>query len=122
MSEPYDHALRALAREVARDRRIALEEGVYLQLLGPTYETPAEVRMAERLGADAVGMSTAVEVIVARARGIRCLAFSTITNPAAGITGERLSHAEVMEVAARVGGDLERLVEGVVTGLSAVSS
>jgi len=118
MSGPYDAGLRSLAREVARDRGIALEEGVYLQLLGPTYETPAEVRMAERLGADAVGMSTAVEVIAARARGLRCLAFSTITNAAAGITGERLSHAEVMEVAARVAGDLERLVEGVVTGLS----
>jgi purine-nucleoside phosphorylase len=113
MSAPYDPALRALAREVARERRIGLEEGIYLQLLGPTYETPAEVRMAERLGADAVGMSTAVEVIAARARGMRCLAFSTITNPAAGITAERLSHAEVMEVAARVSGDLERLVEGV---------
>ncbi len=117
MSDPYDPKLRTLAREVARERRIALEEGVYLQLLGPTYETPAEVRMAERLGADAVGMSTAVEVIAARARGVRCLAFSTITNPAAGITGERLSHTEVMEVAARVSGDLERLVEGVVAGL-----
>ena len=112
MSEPYDGELRTLARQVARERQIALEEGVYLQLLGPTYETPSEVRMAERLGADAVGMSTAVEVIVARARGIRCLAFSTITNPAAGITAERLSHAEVMEVAARVSGDLEKLVEG----------
>ena len=117
MSEPYDGALRALAREVARERSIALEEGIYMQLLGPSYETPAEVRMAERLGADAVGMSTAVEVIAARARGMRCLAFSTITNPAAGITGERLSHAEVMEVAARVAGDLERLVEGIVGGL-----
>lgn len=114
MSDPYDAGLRARAREVARARGIALEEGVYLQLLGPTYETPAEVRMAERLGADAVGMSTVVEVLAARARGMRCLAFSTITNPAAGITGETLSHAEVMEVAARVSGDLERLVEGVV--------
>jgi len=76
------------------------------------------VRMAERLGADAVGMSTAVEVIAARARGMRCLGFSTITNPAAGITGERLDHAEVMEVAKRVAGDLERLVEGVVAELS----
>jgi purine-nucleoside phosphorylase len=117
MSEPYDGELRHRAREAARARGIALEEGVYLQLLGPTYETPAEVRMAERLGADAVGMSTAVEVIAARARGMRCLAFSTITNAAAGITGERLSHAEVMEVAARVAGDLERLIEGVVTSL-----
>ncbi|MBA2457426.1 MAG: purine-nucleoside phosphorylase, partial [Gemmatimonadales bacterium] len=118
MSEPYDRELRALAGEVARERRVHLEEGVYLQLLGPSYETPAEVRMAERLGADAVGMSTAIEVIAARARGMRCLAFSTITNPAAGITGERLNHAEVMEVAKRVAGDLERVVEGVVTGLT----
>jgi purine-nucleoside phosphorylase len=117
MSEPYDCGLRALARRVARERRIALEEGVYVQLLGPSYETPAEVRMAERLGADAIGMSTAVEVITARARGMRCLAFSTITNPAAGTTSERLDHSEVMEVAARVAGDLERLVEGIVGGL-----
>lgn len=114
MSDPYDSALRALAREVARERGVRLDEGVYLQLLGPAYETPAEVRMAERLGADAVGMSTAIEVIAARARGMRCLAFSTITNPAAGITGERLAHAEVMEVARRVAGDLERVIEGVV--------
>jgi purine-nucleoside phosphorylase len=118
MSEPYDRALRALAREVARERRIALEEGVYVQLLGPSYETPAEVRMVERFGADAVGMSTAVEVVAARARGMRCLAFSTITNPAAGTTSERLNHSEVMEVAARVAGDLESLVEGVVAAVS----
>ncbi|HEX6104282.1 MAG TPA: purine-nucleoside phosphorylase [Gemmatimonadales bacterium] len=122
MSDPYDSDLRALAREVARSRRIRLEEGVYLQLLGPSYETPAEVRMVERLGADAVGMSTAIEVIAARARGLRCLGFSTITNPAAGITGERLSHAEVMEVARRVAGELERLVEGVVAGLPRTAS
>jgi len=121
MSDPYDGRLRALAREVARARGIRLEEGVYLQLLGPSYETPSEVRMAERLGADAVGMSTAVEVIAARALGIRCLGFSTITNPAAGITGERVEHAEVMEVAKRVAGDLERLVEGVVAGLPGLS-
>jgi purine-nucleoside phosphorylase len=66
---------------------------------------------------DAVGMSTAIEVIAARARGMRCIAFSTITNPAAGITGERLSHAEVMEVASRVAGDLEKLIEGLVARL-----
>ncbi len=117
MSEPYDAGLRALAREVASSRRIPLHEGVYLQVLGPSYETPAEVRMAERMGADAIGMSTTVEVIAARAMGMRCLAFSTITNPASGTTAERLDHAEVMEVAARVSGDLESLVEGVVAGL-----
>ena len=122
MSNPYDDGLRALARGVARERRIPLEEGVYLQLPGPSYETPAEVRMAERLGADAVGMSTAIEVVAARARGMRCLAFSTITNPAAGTTSERLDHSEVMEVAARVAGDLERLVEGIVAAVAELRS
>jgi purine-nucleoside phosphorylase len=117
MSDPYDRELRALAREVAKQRTIGLEEGVYIQVLGPSYETPAEIRMAERMGADAIGMSTAVEVIVARARGVRCLAFSTITNPAAGTTHERLDHADVVRVTREFAGHLERLVEGVVTAL-----
>ena len=118
MSDPYDPALRRLAREVARDRGIAVEEGVYAGLLGPTYETPAEVRMLERLGADAVGMSTVVEVIAARARGMRCLGVSTITNPAAGTTAAKLSHAEVMEVAERVKEELGSLLEGVIGGIN----
>jgi purine-nucleoside phosphorylase len=117
MSDPYDRELRALAREVAVRRKVGLEEGVYLQVLGPSYETPAEIRMAERMGADAIGMSTAVEVIVARARGLRCLAFSTISNPAAGTTHERLNHADVIATTREVAGNLERLVEGVVTAL-----
>jgi purine-nucleoside phosphorylase len=117
MSDPYDRELRALAREVAARRKVGLEEGVYIQVLGPSYETPAEIRMAERMGADAIGMSTAVEVIVARARGLRCLAFSTITNPAAGTTHERLDHADVVRVTREFANDLERLVEGVVTAL-----
>jgi purine-nucleoside phosphorylase len=114
MSDPYDRDLRALARRVARERQVALDEGVYAGLLGPSYETPSEVRMLERLGADAVGMSTVVEVIAARARGLRCLGISTITNLAAGISATRLSHDEVMETAARVRGALTALVEGVV--------
>ena len=114
MSDPYDEALRAIAREVARERRVLLAEGVYAALLGPTYETPSEVRMLERLGADAVGMSTVVEVIAARARGMRCLAISTITNLAAGISPAKLSHAEVMETAERVKGELGTLIEGIV--------
>ena len=117
MSDPYDGELRALAREVAAKRKVGLEEGVYIQVLGPSYETPAEIRMAERMGADAIGMSTAVEVIVARARGLRCVAFSTITNPAAGTTHERLDHSEVVRVTREFAADLERLVEGVVTAL-----
>jgi purine-nucleoside phosphorylase len=117
MSDPYDPALRALAREVARRERVPLSEGVYVQLLGPSYETPAEIRMLERLGADAVGMSTVVEVIAARARGIRCLGFSAVTNAAAGILAAKLSHQEVMDVASRVAGGLAALIEGVVAEL-----
>ena len=117
MSDPYDRTLRELAREVARRRKIPLVEGVYVGLLGPSYETPAEIRMLERLGADAVGMSTVIEVIAARAAGIRCLGFSAITNPAAGVTPHKLDHLEVMEVAYRVAGELATLIEGVVAAL-----
>jgi purine-nucleoside phosphorylase len=117
MSEPYDASLRSLAREVAREKRIALAEGVYAQLLGPSYETPAEIRMLDRLGADAVGMSTVVEVIAARARGLRCLGFSVVTNLAAGISPTKLDHAEVMETANRVRDQLAALVEGVIQRL-----
>jgi purine-nucleoside phosphorylase len=117
MSDPYDPGLRAIAREVARRREIPLAEGVYVGLLGPSYETPAEVRMLERLGADAVGMSTVLEVIAARAAGLRCLGFSAITNPAAGVTLSKLDHLEVMEVAYRIAGELAALIEGVVAEL-----
>ena len=114
MSEPYDPGLRALARQAAREAGIALEEGVYVGLLGPSYETPAEIRMLQRLGVDAVGMSTVPEVIVARARGIRCLGFSTITNLAAGISPTKLSHAEVLDVGRQMGQSLAAIVRGVV--------
>ena len=117
MSDPYDAELRAIARRVAREQRVALSEGVYAGLLGPSYETGAEIRMLERLGADAVGMSTVLEVIAARARGIRCMGLSAITNPAAGTTAEKLNHLEVMEVAKRVAGDLATVIEGVVSAL-----
>jgi len=117
MSDGYDPALRRLAREVALRRKIPLAEGVYVGLLGPSYETPAEIRMLERLGADAVGMSTVIEVIAARAAGIRCLGFSAITNPAAGVTPHKLNHLEVMEVAYRVAGELAALIEGAVAAL-----
>jgi purine-nucleoside phosphorylase len=114
MSAPYDAELRAQARQVARVERIALEEGVYAGVMGPSYETPAEIRMLRGLGADAVGMSTVLEVIAARAAGMRCLAISTITNRAAGLGQGRLSHEEVMAAAAAAGERLGRLVAGIV--------
>jgi purine-nucleoside phosphorylase len=114
MSDPYDAALREVARAVARERRIPLHEGVYAGLLGPSYETPAEIRMLERLGADAVGMSTVTEVIAARAAGVRCAGISTITNLAAGISPARLAHAEVVAAAERLRDALGALVEGIV--------
>ena len=117
MTVAYDAELRALAQSVALAQGTALAEGVYAGLLGPTYETPAEIRMLERLGADAVGMSTVPETIVARARGMRVLGISTITNPAAGISHAALNHAEVMEVANQISAKLTALVEGVITAL-----
>lgn len=117
MSDPYDSGLRQIARDVARERRIALDEGVYVGLLGPSYETPAEIQMLARLGVDAVGMSTVPEVIVGRARGLKCLGFSTITNLAAGISPTALSHKEVLEVGRQVGSSLASIVAGVVARL-----
>lgn len=117
LSVAYDADLRALALEVARSQGIELAQGVYAALLGPSYETPAEIRMLATLGADAVGMSTVPEVIAARARGMRCLGISTITNAAAGVSPQNLSHSEVMETAGRVGKQLGDLVEGVVARL-----
>jgi purine-nucleoside phosphorylase len=119
MSDPYDAGLRAVARRAAAEKGIALEEGVYAGLLGPSYETKAEIRMFDRLGADAVGMSTVPEVVAARACGVKCVGISTITNLAAGMSAQTLSHTEVLEVAERVKGDLATLVREIVRGLPA---
>jgi len=114
MSEPYDAGLRALALDVARELGVPLREGVYAAVTGPSYETPAEVRMLGRLGAHTVGMSTVPEATVAAALGIRCLGFSMVTNKAAGLSLEPLGHEEVMEVGAMAGKGLARLLEAVV--------
>jgi purine-nucleoside phosphorylase len=113
MSDPYDRGLRTLARDLAREAKIPLEEGVYAGVLGPSYETPAEIRMLQRLGADAVGMSTVPEVIVARARGMSCLGFSMIANMAAGLSSEHVSHEAVLAMGQRVAGQLGTLIEQV---------
>jgi purine-nucleoside phosphorylase len=110
MSAPYDAALRATLREVALASGISLREGVYAGLLGPSYETPAEVRMLERMGADAVGMSTVPEVIVARAIGMRVVGVSCITNLASGLSLTALSHDEVIDTTTRVADRFEALV------------
>jgi purine-nucleoside phosphorylase len=113
MSEPYDRPLRSAAHEVARELGIHLEEGVYAAMLGPSYETPSEIKMLQRLGADAVGMSTVPEVLAARARGVRVLGISSITNWGAGLSAGSLSHDEVLEAGRVLGADLESLVRGV---------
>ncbi len=119
MTKAYAPELRALVRDVASAENIALEEGVYVAMPGPTYETPAEVQMLQRLGADATGMSTVPEVVVARHMGARAIGISCITNQAAGISGNELSHAEVTETATRVRATFERLLDAILAGLAA---
>ena len=114
MSCAFDKELRALAHECASEQGFALREGVYAQMTGPTYETPAEIRMLRTLGADAVGMSTVPEVIVARHGGMRVLGISCITNMAAGILDQPLNHAEVTETANRVKGQFRNLLDGII--------
>ncbi|MDO5378347.1 MAG: purine-nucleoside phosphorylase [Clostridia bacterium] len=117
MSCAFDRELRGLAHAVAKKQGFELREGVYAQMTGPCYETPAEIRMLRTLGADAVGMSTVPEVIVARHGGMRVLGISCITNMAAGILDQPLSHAEVTETANRAKGRFQALIDGVVKGI-----
>lgn len=117
MSEAYSKRLRQVARQIADEQGIALREGVYVGLLGPNYETPAEIRMFRTMGADAVGMSTVPEVIVGRHAGLQVLGISCISNMAAGILDQPLSHAEVMETAERVKDQFIRLVSGIIPRL-----
>ena len=110
MTDAYNPGLRWLLRTTAEKLGITLREGIYAGLLGPSYETPSEVKMLRLLGADAVGMSTVPEVIVARALGMRVAGVSCITNAAAGVTGSALSHAEVLETTNRVSASFQSLV------------
>ncbi len=114
LTEVYDRELRASARAVDPD----LREGVYAGLLGPTYETPAEVRMLRTLGADLVGMSTVHEAIAARYLGARVLGLSVVTNPAAGITAGALSHDEVAAAGQCAAERLEKIIRGVIASLA----
>lgn len=114
MSNVYDKELRNLAQRVAAKENILLREGVYTMFAGPCYETPAEVRMARILGGDAVGMSTVPEATVAVHSGMKVLGISCMTNMAAGILEQPLSHQEVMETGARVRDKFRKVLDGIV--------
>jgi purine-nucleoside phosphorylase len=111
LTETYSKNWRAEFAAAAKAKNITLHEGVYAGLLGPQYETPAEVRMLRQLGADAVGMSTVLEAVQARALGIEVAGFSCLTNWAAGISGEPLSHEEVLETGKTAAAEFARLLK-----------
>lgn len=111
MSEPYDAELRAALHRAGRRAGVALVEGVYGWALGPSYETPAEVRMFERFGLDAIGMSTVPEVIAARAAGMRVAGVSCVTNLACGITSAPVHHEDVLAVTREAAGKFEAVVQ-----------
>jgi len=119
MTQAYSKSLRQMARSAAQKLGKNLPEGIYAALLGPSYETPAEIRHLRRIGADLVGMSTVPEVIVAAHMGIKVLGISCVTNMAAGILEKPLSHVEVFETAERVRGDFVALLRAVIPEIAA---
>ena len=119
MTEAYAKSYRRIARDAAGKLGTTLHEGVYVGLLGPSYETPAEIEHLRRIGVDLVGLSTVAEVIAARHMGMKVLAISCVTNMAAGILDQPLSHAEVMETGERVKTIFEALVKAVLPGIAA---
>lgn len=119
MTRAYDPQYRAIAREEAGKLNVILQEGIYAALPGPSYETPAEIDYLRRIGADLVGMSTVAEVIAARHMGLKVLAISCVTNMAAGILDQPLSHAEVMETGERVKSTFEALLRAVLPRVAA---
>lgn len=110
---PYDLRWLDQAEQIALDLQLRTERGVYLWTRGPSYETRAEIAAYRRIGADAIGMSTVPEVLEAASRGMKVLGISSITNPAAGLSKEPLSHDDVLQVGQQVRGELERLVRGI---------
>jgi len=117
MTEVYPEGLRKTAKKVAKEKGIPLQEGVYMGLPGPTYETPAEIRAYRKLGADAVGMSTVPEVIALAHMSIPALGISCITNMAAGMLKQKLHHGEVIETTKRIEKEFASLVTGIVKAL-----
>lgn len=119
MTTAYSPRLRALAHSTAAELNIPLPEGVYLAVLGPSFETPAEIRAFRTLGADLVGMSTVQETIIARHMGLEVLGLSLVTNMAAGITGEQINHQEVMETGARAEAQFTSLLKALIPQIAA---
>lgn len=117
MTDAYDAEFRRRAQVIGENLGLELREGVYAGLLGPSYETPAEIRYLRAIGADLVGMSTVPEVIAARHMGLRCMAISCVTNMAAGVLNQKLDHAEVLEVGRQTRGTMVRLLEALVPAL-----
>jgi len=117
LSEAYSRRLRAVAHDVASGLAIHLSEGVYAAVLGPSYETPAEIRYLRTIGADLVGMSTVLEVIAANHMGMEALGISCVTNMAAGILPQKISHAEVLETGEMVRGTLMRFLKALLPAL-----
>lgn len=118
MSDAYSAHFRALAKDAAKDINLDLEEGVYLSVLGPSFETPAEIRAFRTMGADLVGMSTVQETIVARQMGIEVLGISCVTNLAAGIQATPLSHEEVLETGRAVEARLAELLTRLISAMA----
>ena len=119
MSEAYSRAYREAAKEVAMELCVPISEGVYAAMIGPSYETPAEIRYLRTIGADVVGMSTVLEAIVANHMGIKVLGISCVTNMAAGILPQKINHAEVLETGAQVRDTLVRFLKTLLPRLEA---
>jgi purine-nucleoside phosphorylase len=117
MSEAYPRAYRELAKDVAAELCIPISEGVYAAMLGPSYETPAEIRYLRTIGADVVGMSTVLEVIAANHMGMKVLGLSCVTNMAAGVLPQKISHEEVLETGAMVHDTLVRFLRALLPQL-----
>lgn len=122
MTMAYDPEIRSLMQEVAKEQNFNLHEGIYTSLLGPTYETPAEIKMLKIIGSDMVGMSTVPESIAANHLGMRVVGVSCITNMAAGMTSEKLDHSEVKEVASLATEKFANLLSGTIAKIGAIKA
>jgi purine-nucleoside phosphorylase len=119
MTQAYSMAYREMALEEARKLGLSVHQGVYAAMLGPSFETPAEIRFLRTIGADLVGMSTIAEVVTARHMDLKVLAISCVTNMAAGILDQVLTHEEVLETGERVKGDFTALLKAILPGIAA---